>query len=468
MNIVSVVSFLDKVADCIPGVSFITDGCILAYQHKQRQMYIINQTARTILQPERKESDTFTDLKIYFLSKPATFTKRAMVPVLGNLYALVTHVVAFLRSLNLSNFNPWTHEPQGPLECAAKATYEEMFHREEVVSSYLARHPDIAEMEVAKALALASTNRGQYTDAFEIILNSRDKWSATAIDLMIKPPQEYTNPIILQRLLESDKVTLTPEQAKMLFKQIVVDGRTTFIDNAAVKKVLATFNEKYRDCINADVINKCFTAFKEPPKNTDSQNTQMVRNLYDLYPGLVTKQYLIDDFANAMGRWTEMPHLTFLKENVPEAFQTGEGDSTMQKFIIGAFKVKDPYAVQYAIRNNGLGQYMSDSSISMALSQIIHHVGAYDRFTLEKILKILISEHRSNPKYEEHFKKALDQAIQRKTPWMVQVFLGKPNEFHVLDESVLNGLTQQQLKEVCELLKHTPFYQAIKAKIQPQ
>lgn len=165
-----IINYTGAIIDYIPGLATIVNGSILIYQRAHK----VNEAANPVNKGWK------SDLKIYMLSKDKLVAKSSLLPVIGTIGALITHVARH------KTFRVWSSLGYKINRCLAQATDvnpSKRNHSLELVRLYLERNPDIdlAELELPLRRAATHTN----IPLFELLLDYMGELSADSISNLL-------------------------------------------------------------------------------------------------------------------------------------------------------------------------------------------------------------------------------------------------------------------------------------------
>lgn len=195
IRFLKVVKSIDQVTDCIPVISTVKNGGILLYQlvHKVH-------TAANPVNTSWKD-----DIKIHVLSKDSFMAKLSMVPIVGNIAALLLYV-------QYAIFNRRGMFTMGYLaEASRQWNSSTQKHGREICALYLARNPDRSEKSLGKALGFACSANSP--EVFAMILDSRNDWTSDSIANALSRVKRVED---AKRILNSYKKCLNDEQIKQI------------------------------------------------------------------------------------------------------------------------------------------------------------------------------------------------------------------------------------------------------------
>lgn len=219
---IKAIKTIDEILDCVPVVSTVKNAGILLYQlvHKVNKVNPVNVSL-------------IDDIKIHVLSKNEFIAGIAMIPIVGNLTALIYHLkYAIEKAKGMLSFE-W--RPMGYLAEATRVhSWGLKKHSHEVAALYLARNPNRSEEKLGKALSFAAIAKGNQ-EIFKLILDSRTTWSSNTIKKVL----ECTDSIEIAKLvLDKHSTVLTDQQAGSIVEYCT--GRSYKKNNFGIIELLLT------------------------------------------------------------------------------------------------------------------------------------------------------------------------------------------------------------------------------------
>lgn len=191
-----VISCVGAAIDYIPGLATIVNGSILIYQRAHR----VNQAANPVNKGWK------SDLKIYALSKDKLVAKASLVPVIGTIGALITHVARHQYNLNFKINKCLTD--------AARVNPNERNHSLELVRLYLARNPNLNPEELVFPLCKAATL--QNMPLLELLLEHAGNLSAETVTQLLGIYCQSRE--VAQRILAQPHDELTAEHQTLIVR----------------------------------------------------------------------------------------------------------------------------------------------------------------------------------------------------------------------------------------------------------
>lgn len=414
VRFIKVISTVDKITDCIPGVATVKNAGILLYQRAHK----VNSVAKHL----SGTTSWKDDIKIHMLSKDQKLALFAMHPI-------GSHVLYFKY---LSDFSEYivnsltkkrnTQVDDGYLLKALSMNNKE--HRNEVIALYLARNPNQSDEKLMRAFHQAAqmrTNNPEDKAVFDLIFNSR-QWSSDSIVAVLK---NVTDIETAQTILNKYKTTLSPTQAGSVLE---AQGLNKDVTNDLIKLILDAFPN-----IDKEAAGKCLqnvnlhaNYFYQSPEN-EKKCLAIIQTLFDRFPGI--EDEFVDAAITHAGDAGYKDVLALLVEKKPHlidqhlakltANAAKRGDAEIFHWLLGAYKDK-----------------ISTQMIGQALASTIKgFYGAGDKQVLlikEKLLK----EYPNLP--GKDLEPVLEQAAQRNIKYFSE-FL---NHFQQLKPENLQNLLE--------------------------
>lgn len=208
VNFVNFLDTFDKVLDCIPVISTVTNSGILLYQliHK------VNKTANPV------KTSWKDDIKIHLLSKDSFFAGIFMIPVLGNITTLIIH--------HFDNFPDYLDDAITGSSWGIKK------HSYEVAALDLARHPNRQEHQLIHYLQHAANEGNE--EIVRLILDSNKNWSSSAIRTVLS---RCAKDVKIFRTILEKCLNFIPYQDAKFILTVLAAGR----DNSDLIKCLIEY-----------------------------------------------------------------------------------------------------------------------------------------------------------------------------------------------------------------------------------
>lgn len=202
-----ILDYSGAVIDYIPGLATIVNGSILIYQRAHK----VNEAANPVNKGWK------SDLKIYMLSKDKMVAKSSLIPVIGTIGALITHVARH------KNFRNWSNIGYKINRCLTDATDvnpSKRNHSLELVRLYLECNPDIDPAELELPLRRAATHTN--IPLFELLLGRMGELSTDTITSLLTiycRSEEIAN-----RVLDAPHEQLRLENQEQIVKECYHDA----------------------------------------------------------------------------------------------------------------------------------------------------------------------------------------------------------------------------------------------------
>lgn len=338
-----ILNYTGTIIDYIPGVATIVNGSILIYQRAHK----VNQVANPVSKGWK------SDLKIYVLSKNKVAATASLVPVLGNIAALVTNVH---RHLSFRSQSTGEFKPNKYLVDAANANPDRRTHSLELVKLYLERHPQIDPKELEQPLAEAAFN--QDLPLFTLLVSHIGKFSATSISNLLSSVMHL--PEFSKLVLEALPEGLKKEDQETIVKGAFVDSTLLTIIPRFRDVSEETIRQKLQYLVKNDLTEDQLRMLLDRCGNIpDQELLEILKKATDKNRALIYKlrecsiDLRLDEMVHNFNRTTFASFKTWVEAN--EKHLTDEQKAQVLKPIHGySDKVMVEFAKQFAERNGNL------------------------------------------------------------------------------------------------------------------
>lgn len=337
-----ILNYTGTIVDYIPGVATIVNGSILIYQRAHK----VNQVANPVSKGWK------TDLKIYMLSKNKVAATASLVPVLGNIGALVTNVH---RHLSFRSQSKGEFKLNKYLVDAANVNPDKRIHSLELVKLYLKRHPDINPKELEQPLLMAAYNNNLLL--FELLVRHIGGFSAESILNLFNSvihSKDFSE-LVLKNLPEG----LTKEDQEKIVKGTVGPTLLAIIprfQNVSEETIRKHLKHLVRDKLEVDQLKMLLDRCGDIP---DKELLEILKNATDANRALIyeLRECSIDlrlaEMVDHFNPTTFDSYKTWVEAN--EKDLTDEQKAQVLKPIHGySDKVMVQFAKQFAERNGNL------------------------------------------------------------------------------------------------------------------